>query len=82
MARKRQRRDVKLAKMIAKWTAAGPRMKPEQKLEWRRARLKWALERDGLSYSPELDEILVDQMVKESHRADAARYRRAYGSSR
>jgi hypothetical protein len=75
-------RGMKLARMIAKFQPAGRRMKPEEKLEWRLGRLRWALDRDGIPYREAFREVLVEQMIKEDHRSDAARYRRAYGSSR
>jgi hypothetical protein len=71
---------MKLAKMVAKFQPAGRRMKPEEKLAWRERRLKDALARHGVPWRESFHEVLVDQMIKEEHRSNHARYVRAYGS--
>jgi hypothetical protein len=73
---------MRYAKMVAKWSPAGRRMRPEEKLAWRERRLADILAREGIPFRAALREVLVDQMIKEDHRSNHARYVRAYGSGR
>jgi hypothetical protein len=73
---------MKLAKMVAKFSPAGRRMKFEEKLAWRRRQLEDALARYGLSWHERYENVLLDQALREDRRSDHARYVRAYGSGR
>jgi hypothetical protein len=69
-----------LARQIARWQPAGRRMKPDEKLAWRRDHLESALKREGIAHRRALDDVLVDALLRESRRSSHARYVRAYGS--
>lgn len=57
-------------------------MNVSEKLRWREDSLRRALDREGIPYRNAFFDVLLAAADRENHRSDAARYRRAYGSSR
>ena len=76
----------KLARMLKKWRPAGRRMRGEELHEWQRQSLRSVLQRHGLEeyYGQVKDIVLptVEERTKAERKSSAARFRRAYGSSR
>lgn len=74
------------ARMLKKWRPAGRRMRGEELHEWQRGQLRSTLERHGLaSHYDEVKDLLlptVEERTAAARKSSAARYRRAYGSSR
>lgn len=75
-------RARKLGKMVGKWRPAGRRLSPSSQAlqDWAEGQLRSVLAREGLSGEwSAAREAMVDEHRKADRRADAARYRRAYG---
>lgn len=81
----RGQRAVKIGKMVGKWRPSGRRVAPNSKElnDWQELQLSVLLDTERLAAEWSLaNEARLDVLRAADRRADAARYRRAYGSGR